>query len=117
MPSDDNGAAWKIRAARNQALFRAINEELKVAIHALDPESLTIACECADPACVETLEVDAEQYAQIRAQPTQFIVLPGHIYPELERVIFEDARFQIVEKTDEAAAVVAAAADGSASSR
>jgi uncharacterized protein (DUF1499 family) len=115
VPSDDNGVAWKVRAARNQALFRAINEELKVAIHALDPESLTIACECADPACVETLEVDAEQYAQIRAQPTHFIVLPGHIYPELERVILDDGRFQIVEKTDEAA-VVAAAADSSASS-
>jgi uncharacterized protein (DUF1499 family) len=115
VPSDNNGAAWKVRAARNQALFRAINEELKVAIHALDPERLTIACECADPACVETLEVDAEHYAQIRAQPTHFIVLPGHIYTEVEQVIFEDARFQIVEKLDEAA-VVAAAADGSASS-
>lgn len=115
MLSEDNGAAWNVRAARNQSLFRAINEELKVAIHALDPESLTIACECADPACVETLEVDAEQYAQVRAQPTHFIVLRGHIYPEVERVVFEDTRFQIVEKIDEAA-LVAAAAYASASS-
>ena len=114
MPTEDNGTAWKVRAARNQALFRAINEELKVATHALDPESFTIACECADPACVETLEVEVERYAQIRAQPTHFIVLPGHIYPEVERVIFEDARFQIVEKTGEAARV-ATASEGSAS--
>jgi hypothetical protein len=114
VPTEDNGAAWKIRAARNQALFRAINEELKVATHALEPESFTIACECADPACVQTLEVEVGQYAQIRAYPTHFIVLPGHIYPEVERVIFEDARFQIVEKIGEAARV-AAASEGSTS--
>ena len=113
MPTEDNGAAWKVRAARNQSLFRAINEELKVATHAVDPESFTIACECADPACVETLEVEVERYAQIRADPTHFIVLPGHIYPEVERVIVEDARFQIVEKFGEAGRV-AAASDGSA---
>jgi hypothetical protein len=116
VPSEDNGAAWKLRAARNQSLFRAINEELKVATHATEPGSFTIACECADPTCVETLEVEVEQYAQIRAQPTHFIVLPGHIYPELERVISEDARFQIVEKTGEAGRV-AAASEGSPQTR
>ena len=115
MPSEDNGAAWKIRAARNQALFRAINEELKVATHALEPGTFTIACECADPTCVDTLEFDVGQYAQIRAQPTHFIVLTGHVYAEVERVIFEDARFQIVEKTGEAGRV-AVETDGLASS-
>jgi hypothetical protein len=115
MPSEGNGAAWKLRAARNQALFRAINEELRVAARVLDPESLIVACECADPACVETLEIEAEQYAQIRADPTHFIVLPGHVYPEVERVIVEDARFQIVEKIGEAGHVVASSS-GSAPS-
>jgi hypothetical protein len=115
VPTEDNGAAWKLRAARNQSLFRAINEELKVATHALEPDSFTIACECADPACVETLEIDVEQYAQIRAEPTHFIVLPGHIYPEVERVIVEDTRLQVVEKFGEAGRV-ATALDGSASS-
>jgi hypothetical protein len=113
--SSTRNGAWKLRAARNQALFRAINEELRVAARVLDPESLIIACECADPACVETLEIDAEQYAQIRADPTHFIVLPGHVYSEVERVIVEDDRFQIVEKIGEAGHV-AASSTGSASS-
>jgi hypothetical protein len=115
VPSEENGGAWKRRAARNQSLFRAINEELRGGTRALDPENFIVACECADPGCVETLEVDVEQYAQIRADPTHFIVLPGHVYPEVEDVIEQDARFQIVEKTGEAARV-AASSDGSASS-
>lgn len=115
MGTEQNGVAWKFRAARNQSVFRAINDELRVATRALDPQSFIIGCECADPACVETLKFGVEQYAQIRAEPTHFIVLPGHIYPEVERVIVTDARFQIVEKTGEAAQV-AAALDGSASS-
>lgn len=115
MPSEETAAAWQHRAARNQALFRAINEELRIATRPQEPESFTIACECADPGCVETLDVAVEQYRQIRAVPTHFIVLPGHIYPEVERVIVDDARFQIVEKTGEAARV-AASSNGSASS-
>lgn len=115
MATQQNGVARRFRAARNQSVFRAINDELRVATRALDPQSFIIACECADPACVKMLEVDVEQYAQIRADPTHFIVLPGHIYPEVERVIVADARFQIVEKTGEAAQVAAASA-GSASS-
>lgn len=31
MSSEDNAAAWQLRAARSQALFRAINEELRIA--------------------------------------------------------------------------------------
>jgi hypothetical protein len=115
VPSEENAGAWESRAGRNQALFRAINEELRIATRPQEPETFTIACECADPACVETLDVAVEQYAQIRTVPTHFIVLPGHIYPEIERVIVDDARFQIVEKVGEAARV-AASSNGSASS-
>lgn len=115
MATQQNGVARKFRAARTQSVFRAINDELRVATRALDPQSFIIACECADPACVETLDVHVEQYAQIRADPTHFIVLPGHIYPEVERVTVADARFQIVEKTGEAARVATALA-GPASS-
>jgi hypothetical protein len=98
----------RYQGARFSVLLRVPPDELRVATYALDPGSFTIACECAHPACVETLEVDVEQYAQIRAQPTHFIVLSGHIYPEVERVIFEDARFQVVEKFGEAGPVAAA---------
>jgi hypothetical protein len=115
VPSKENARAWEFRAGRNQALFRAINEELRAATRPQEQETFTIACECADPACVETLDVGVERYAQIRAVPTHFIVLPGHVYPEVEDVIVDDARFQIVEKIGEAAEVAASSNDSAAS--
>jgi hypothetical protein len=109
MPAQDVGQSWALRAARNQSLFRAINEELRHVRSA--GRTLTIACECADVDCVETLAVDVDRYAEIRREPTHFIVLRGHVYPEVERIVEDDGAITIVEKTGEAARV-AAASDG-----
>jgi hypothetical protein len=109
MPST-NGDPWKIRAARNQALFRAINDELRIALPADDGNTITIACECADETCVETIEVSVERYAETRSDAKRFIVLTGHVYPEVEMTVAEEPQFVVVEKIGEAAEVVAAAA-------
>jgi hypothetical protein len=107
--SDDE--AWEIRAARNQALFRAINDELRGSRADGDESHLRIACECADSGCVETLAIELERYTRIRDDATQFAVLPGHVYPEVEVIIAEHSGFVVVEKTGEAARV-AVATDG-----
>lgn len=114
MGTEPGSDTWGIRAARNQALFRAINDELKGAQSAAgDPDMLRIACECADAACVETLEIDGGRYAEVRHKAKHFIVLADHVYPEIEYVVGEDTRYVIVEKTGEAGRFVEAA-DGSA---
>ena len=107
--SDDE--AWEIRAARNQALFRAINAELRGSRADGDESHLRITCECADSECVETLEIDLEYYTRMREDARHFAVLPGHVYPEVERITAEHSGFVVVEKTGEAA-VVAVATDG-----
>jgi hypothetical protein len=107
MASTGSPEAWEIRAARNQALFRAVNEEFRNARRASNPSRLTIACECADVDCVETIDVDVGRYAEIRRNATHFLVLPGHVYSEVEHVIAEDAHFVVVEKFGEAAQIVA----------
>ena len=108
MPAEPNDPPWAGRAARNQALFRAINDELRVQGGSGNPETLTIACECADTECVETIEIDFDRYADVRRSPTQFIVLSGHVYPEVERTVAEDGGLVIVEKTGEAGRVALA---------
>lgn len=108
MSSQRDGQAWEVRAARNQAVFRAINEELRASGE--NGESiLTIACECADVGCVETLDVEAERYAEIRRENRRFIVLAGHVYPEVERVVARDGGIEIVEKLGAAGEVADAA--------
>ena len=91
----------EIRAARNQALFRAVNEQIKGMNEALAPltESFAISCECADMDCIETLELSPEEYEAVRAQPRQFVVLPDHIYTDVEDVVRESNGFVVVEKT------------------
>src|SRR3712207_3174048 len=81
----------ELRAARNQATFRAVNEKVRQLIDAglAAAASHTIACECADPTCVDTIEIGLEEYATVRANPRRFAVRPGHVLPDVERVVEE----------------------------
>jgi hypothetical protein len=100
------------RAARNQALFRAVNEKLRD----LDEQfaSMTyeyvIACECADTTCVQTLTISADDYKRVRANPRAFVVLPGHVYADVEDVISEAEPYVVVEKLATAGKVAEQAA-------
>jgi hypothetical protein len=112
MPVEHAGEGFAARAARNQSIFRAINEELRARGGSRNPGALTIACECADVECVGTLEIDFERYAQVRREATHFIVLPAHVYPDVEHVVANDGGFEVVEKTGEAGRVAAASNGG-----
>jgi hypothetical protein len=104
-----SGDEREIRAARNQSMFRQINERLTRD----DPlaeltGSHVIACECADATCVQTLSISHEQYQRIRSQPRHFAVLHGHVYPEVEIVVAEHRTHVVVEKAGEAAHIAEA---------
>ena len=98
----------EVRAVRNQALFRAVNEKLKMLNDSFQSitGTFTIACECADTTCVEMLEIERDEYSAIRGQPRHFAVLPGHVYPEVERVVRESDGHIVVEKSGSSADVV-----------
>lgn len=97
----------EVRAARNESLFRAVNEQIKglTDAFAVVAGSFAIACECADTSCIETLELSPEEYEAIRAEPRQFAVRPEHVYPDTEEVVRESNGFVVVEKTARAADV------------
>jgi hypothetical protein len=110
----------EVRAARNQALFRSINEKLRVLneTFASMTETFSIACECADATCIEMVEIDPHEYVAVRAEPRHFIVMAGHVYSEVERVVREAQQYVVVEKTEKAAEVAELlAADGDAERR
>jgi len=90
----------EVRAARNQALFRTVNEKMRglnEAVAAL-AEKFTIACECADLTCVEMIEIDPSEYEAVRGEPRQFVVRRGHIYAEIESIVREGDGYLVVEK-------------------
>ena len=107
---DERADEREVRAARNQALFRAVNERIRDVTEGLASitETFVIACECADIECIETLAIPPDEYVAVRGEPRQFAVLPGHVYPDVERVVEERDAYVVVEKTGAAAEVVEA---------
>ena len=100
----------EIRAARNQAMFRAVNDKIRelTDTFAVATETFTIACECADPHCVDTIEVKPAEYEAIRANPRRFAVLPGHLDTDIEELIARSEGYHVAEKRGKAAAVAEA---------
>jgi hypothetical protein len=90
---------------RNEALFRQVNERIEDLTTALKPddEPMEILCECDDPECLEKVSATPAEYEAIRAIATQFVVLPGHEDPGVERVVQQAERFLVVEKEGQAA--------------
>jgi hypothetical protein len=91
------------RIALNEAMFRVVNERL-----ACWPEKRNVRegvrvefyCECGDRACFERVKLTNPEYAALRADPTRFAVVPGHVFPDVERVVQERAGYVVVEKNE-----------------
>ncbi|MDP9260419.1 MAG: hypothetical protein M3O89_00430 [Actinomycetota bacterium] len=88
-----------IRAAKNEDLFREVNERIRD----LGKSSTLLGyapfiCECSRPDCHHGVEATIEEYLEVRAEATHFLVVPGHTDPALERIIRTNERFMIVEK-------------------
>jgi hypothetical protein len=95
---------WEQRAARNEALFREVNENIAglEERHGATTTNPVFLCECADAGCTDRLGVGLETYQRVRQEPRFFFVLPGHENPEIERVVEMHADYLVVEKTGEA---------------
>ena len=92
----------QVEGARDQSLFREVNERIARVGVAYDVEVL---CECNNRACADPIPLTQGEYDSVRAKPTHFFVKPGHVDPEIERVIGRTDRYMIVEKIGDGAAV------------
>ena len=95
------------RIVENEASFRGINERLEAGLRQLreTPELIDFICECGDRHCEETVPVTFEEYEEVRRDPRRFLVVPGHIFPEAERLVARHERFHVLEKIGEAAPI------------
>ena len=97
------------RAARNESLFREVNERIGTTATKLSPMFTEFICECADDSCFEHVSLTSEEYSSVRKMgPVYFILKPGHDDAAIERVVGGEAeRYEIVEKQEVAAQVAA----------
>jgi hypothetical protein len=88
------------RIARNESSFRDINERLERGLRQVRhaPERLPFICECGDRGCEASVLVSFEEYEAVRRDSRWSLVVPGHVFPEAERVVAGNDRYEVVEK-------------------
>jgi hypothetical protein len=96
------------RVARNETLFREVNERIKlVNVSVAVQEATDFLCECGDESCTVAISLTLREYESVRAEPTHFAVVEGHVEPDVEQVVASTARYTVVAKTDPDAARIA----------
>jgi hypothetical protein len=88
------------RIGLNEAVFREVNERIENLTQRfeLQEEPLDLVCECGDADCVRRITMTRAEYEEIRSDPRQFAVHPGHEYPDVEEVIERRKGYDIVNK-------------------
>lgn len=85
------------RLAANELLFRHVNERILELSNRWD-EQLSLVCECSNADCAQPIALSVAEYEQLRSDPLQFIVAPGHELMEIEDVIYRRDGYLVVRK-------------------
>lgn len=88
------------RVGLNEAVFREVNERIEDLAESFDLGSspLDLICECGDVTCVQPIAMSRADYEQLRSDPHQFAVYPGHEIPDVETVVSKRKGYDVVSK-------------------
>jgi hypothetical protein len=96
----------KEQRARNEALFRGLNERVTeigddidtAAVGAPTAEQEEFFCECGGLECMARIGMTRSEYEAVRRHAARFFTLESHADPEVERVVERRSRYVVVEK-------------------
>ena len=95
----------EVRIARTESLFRDVNERIAESAERFDADSTEFVCECSDQACTERVEATLDEYHEVRATGTRFLLRLGHEDTRVERVVERRGRrHAVVEKVNKTVA-------------
>lgn len=104
------------RLAENEIVFRQLNEQIHTGyaetnrlaredsqpqftvIHKSDDKPLYFYCECSDEKCSMRIKINVHDYHAVHQRRDQFIVVPGHEVPEIEKVVSTKPGYNVVKK-------------------
>ncbi len=92
------------RRILNEFTSKILNEEKldKVVAHRkanTSPHSdMSFQCECDDETCDQSIRLSTAEYQQVHRKANHFIVIPGHVCSDIEKVITSFANYVLVEK-------------------
>lgn len=89
-----------MKAARNQSLFREVNDQIAGLNETFEQFAPTgdWVCECAESTCMETISMTLTEYEALRADGNRFAVRPGHERADVEEVVEANERYLVVSK-------------------
>ena len=61
-------------------------------------EPVPFYCECSAPNCIERIKLTLKEYEDLHKDSRHFVVLVGHEFPEVEKVLKKKSHYQLVEK-------------------
>jgi hypothetical protein len=108
-----------VRTARNESLFREINERVKELNEAFDALSRSAEwiCECGNTMCLEPIQMPRDEYEAVRTRGSNyFFVKPdaAHVVPDVDVVVEQHDRYRVVQKIGVAAEIAEKDATGGA---
>jgi hypothetical protein len=92
------------RLVENEVIFRRLNSGVKDFVlnddtdHHYTHKLLGFYCECSNIDCRERIRITAEEYDSQHKNSNQFIVKISHSMPEIEDVVEQNSKYEVVEK-------------------
>lgn len=90
------------RLVENEVIFRTVNEHVQDFIE--NDISLPIEkkysfyCECSKPDCLNRIKLTTRTYSELHKNKKHFVILPGHEFKKVEKVIKKNVDYEVVEK-------------------
>jgi hypothetical protein len=101
---DGHGVArWGLTTRPGNRLsfhFRKANQRLLAAIksRASAPRRLPFLCECADDACLESVDVEMIEWEAVASRHNHFLMVAGHQHSEGEEVVGRVGEYEVARK-------------------
>jgi hypothetical protein len=97
----------------NEAYFRQWNERVKEQVEetAGDEATFNVVCECSSLECAGRITLTPAEYEEIHEDPRHFIVIRGHVTPDIESTVIATETFEVVQKHGRAGEVAEELAD------
>ena len=88
------------RIGLNEAVFRAVNEQIESLSGQRQPyeRPLDLICECGNIDCAERIRMRPDVYERLRADPLLFAIVPGHELDDVEEVVSNAGGYDVVRK-------------------
>jgi hypothetical protein len=90
------------RLVENEVIFRDANKNVQEFIE-IDTDlpldkTYQFYCECSRPDCLEHIKLTISKYKELHQKKRHFVILTGHEFKEVEKVIKKNADYEVVEK-------------------